>query len=572
MDYRELLDELGLYSQLNSDRKSDFEDLVGTIGKKLDKKGVFNPIAYTPHDFSNHCRDILVAIDELLDKNDKGVYKAIESKCITKESLYILAASVVLHDISMLCNPIRREKHSEESALTVFEHFDAAFKLYDDYTNDQKQYKERFANNINVLLGETVDDKYRLSIAEIISAHSDTKYKDGDKFRTLEALVETKSSQCPTDNNNKKINLRLLAALLRFADELDVTNARITGYDAKEYMNEDSLSHWRKLQLIDHIEYNEPNIDLVVINQLVLNDGDTRNDLELLIEVRDKIQEQLSYLNQQVFLLSELNWKYTKVNLLLSDELKAELEDIEKQNEKRNNLPSMNLPPVLDKGELDKKITQWIQENNLLESGHFDFGRKYHARDWIDTHGLLRDKMHLEKIARYFYESIKNDEKAFLIGLGMSGLMIASYINMISSLPFTYAISRNRECFYDKIEKELIIEENKNYYVICDAIVTGDTVIAAVDNINSKYKNSKVKLTFCVLDREPIGNGGIKRNTKIVINPDGDINEDKDCYYVKSINNSFPIEICNKDSNDCILVKHNKQKHLNVGGLANEDS
>ena len=94
------------YGSNNTDYDA-LDRFAETMSKKLDARGWYSPVAYTPHDFTHHVRNVLGNASKLLANNlDK----------FSLEELYALQCACILHDIDMVYNPYQREIHGYNAA------------------------------------------------------------------------------------------------------------------------------------------------------------------------------------------------------------------------------------------------------------------------------------------------------------------------------------------------------------------------------------------------------------------------------------------------------------------------
>jgi hypothetical protein len=128
---------------------TNWQWFAGIIGKDLDEGAIQKDIAFTLHDFSNHCYKIYENISAIL-KSCPAFNRE-----LTSEALYLLNLAVLFHDYSMARPLIAEERlcHSELS---------------------REDFMKFCENN-----KETIKDKLKPRqieiICDIIVAHSDIK-------------------------------------------------------------------------------------------------------------------------------------------------------------------------------------------------------------------------------------------------------------------------------------------------------------------------------------------------------------------------------------------------------------
>lgn len=263
-----------------------FDKIVKHYGEDLNKNIVIDGSIYTLHDFDCHCTNIYKIVSQVL-LDTRRTY----TQGLTTKEIYILDLAVLFHDISMSRDILTvRGNHSKKSA-------DYVQTLYDD--KESYFYKECNLTNNEIK-----------ALKHIIMAHSDVK----DENIPLEnrGLKDPKlTNSIPARSGF--IRGKLLAGILRLADELDVTSERLGNTNieanlkkAKEKHREieielksgkededdlqyeyqkytkyiESLKHWEKLHLFEQIyrEEQDDTIYLVTDNeylQQLLDEGHT---------------------------------------------------------------------------------------------------------------------------------------------------------------------------------------------------------------------------------------------------------------------------------------------------------
>lgn len=261
--------------------------------KTLDRGPYFTDTAYTPHDFENHCMDIYKILDDLILKEKLG-------GTINYEEIFVLLVAVILHDIIMAYEPAERETHSEKAFEYVLEQV---------YTKNSSILKNCLTRN------------QAMAVAYVILGHSDLK-KD-EKINTL-SFLPFKGEQ--PKGSLGEINVRTLAAILRLADELDVTNERVQGIDINLYkINGTSEQFWNQCNLFRAIR---PYSDNTTIIKLEVDDyayklnGDSINDIKRIRNVKNKIQEELNNVTKILYEPGYYDgWTLSRIEISASPEI-----------------------------------------------------------------------------------------------------------------------------------------------------------------------------------------------------------------------------------------------------------
>ena len=124
----------------------------------------------------------------------------------------------------------------------------------------------------------------------VVKAHSNLKI-NGEIINTLDdpKLVNDMPGYTST------IRAKLLAGLLRLADELDVTNARL-GNDMSYYNQLDqnitteavSIEHWKSLMCFNNIRIKRDNFSVI---ELEVDDLYISNEKDRIVEIKRRIYE-----------------------------------------------------------------------------------------------------------------------------------------------------------------------------------------------------------------------------------------------------------------------------------------
>lgn len=290
--------------------KEIFHELVKFYGDDLNDKIVIDGSVYTLHDFNNHCTDIYKIISEIL-LDSKRAY----ADGLSQKELYILDLAVLFHDISMSRDiMVKRTNHSKQSAQEVQE-------IYNNTESLLYKKAKLNTNEINALKA-------------IILAHSDVK--DGS------VPVEKRGLNDPLllDNmpaRSGPIRAKLLAGILRLADELDITSDRLGNTNIEEILKNvrnkfidmdmqiksgerevaqdqydkykkyvESLSHWEVLHLFSQVarESQDDTIYLVTDDQHIqnlLDGGSTPAELaRKVLKVYDKVIKEWNEIKRKI--------------------------------------------------------------------------------------------------------------------------------------------------------------------------------------------------------------------------------------------------------------------------------
>ncbi len=534
------------YILMEKEHQESFDRLAEHYGELLNRGCPIGEVLYTAHDFDKHCNDIFRIISEI-------ILLHADSNMFTSKELYVLHLSVLFHDISMAVNKNwNRNTHSKESA---------------DYVKDEENNQssplaqEKQRNNI------THND---ISvIRKIITAHSDIK--DGsvedekNGIKNPELLFRMSGG----------INGKAIAAILRLADEFDITSDRLgTELFADQLSVENekeriSIKHWKRLHYFSMMDYTENDLSQIEIycddEYINLNNDDISNIVCEIMEVRSKILKELTTALNLVFNKpenSKIGFRSDKIkivsgNEIVNREINSMLDPISSFNNlkelstiinaedkaivKTELIESMEYeyPDVLHE-HTSNILKEYIENKNLLDGGHYKINSKYCSRDWIDTNEIIETEkicdICIEKFAEHCTKKSFN-ENAIIIGLDLEGSILAALLAMKLNLPFQYVIPAKSEDKNSTNDIEQVLPKDKNIIVVTDVICTYDTVSTTIDKyelsdrvvaiytllyrglkLKKSNENSLEKITFCINKEFPI-----------------EVIESKDCNYSKCI-------------------------------------
>lgn len=499
---------------------------------------------YTPHDYSNHCKDIYKILDIII---------PLESyeKSITTEQLFYLDVAVIMHDIAMVFAPESRSNHSEEAKKYILEH---VISRNDSFLQ-------------NILTPEEAS-----FIADIVFGHSDIKDEKGSIILETLASLPNKNLK---HGNMGAVNTRMLAGLLRFADELDVNSWRLVGKNLIfPRIGDNSLIHWKKCQMFGFPTISDDDRTIIFLrpneHKIIMN-GDMENDVQLILEVEKKINSELKKINKLIFNSGCLNgWAISDVEIYTDD--REISERISKERDNRNPLSSSqvnistanisnNIERIDNSFEVDfkieiisekfsKKVENWVIDGFLLHDGHYYIDDKRYSRDWIDTNAILTNSTYLGELTDIFsiyLNSLVGKGNVNIVGEGFPGIILASSLAFQNGFPLTYHIPHQYDAHHSDPEKNININKEDKIVIVTDVIVTGKTIDKTIETLINRYclTFENILSILCVFFRPPL-------NQKSSL-------PSKLASKIACINSSMPIEICNK--NKCLfrdfgLVEH----------------
>lgn len=485
------------YLNLDETQKKSLDRLVDHYGEILNQGCPIGNTLFTSHDFNTHCCDIYKIISKII---------FCDNVTISKKELYILDLAVLFHDISMSIKlDWNRKCHSKESAEYV-----------------KKEYK----NTSSLLHSEstktlTVNDVNALQ--HIITAHSDIK--DGSVSDDKNGVGNPNlSSDMPGGINGK-----LLAAILRLADELDITTDRLGSLVYAEQLSDndesqaESKKHWKCLHYFSDVINDSEDLTriLLICDDIYITDNldDISNIVADMKKIIAKITQELNKLNKEVFIRKEnakLNFRAQKVAIRTTiPEIENELKDpfllfrygteitLESNNTDTSLSNKENSPEVISQN-LSNTIKEYIETKNLLNCGHYILNDVFCSRDWIDTNDIIETNEICDKCIKEFMNHCINNfddySNCIILGLDLEGAILASLLAMNLGIPFQYVIpakSENTNSLHDIVNS---LPPEKKIIIVTDAVCTYETIKSAVE----KYKLSdRLIAIYTLLYRHP---------------------------------------------------------------------
>lgn len=321
LKYYPFIKEINIVKRLEATSfKEDFINLVEYAAPILEGGPFLKSIGFTPHDFSHHIKDIYSLLDKMLpedfyNKYDRG------------ENLFLLLTGALFHDIGMT------EEWSENVRA---QHSKIGKEIF------VKPFEE---NKTDSVIKQNIEAKYKDYIGDIIYAHSDIKLEDGSRIETFREIYNKYEGLTHTTYGNQEdINVPFLAAVLRLADELDITYDRIENINYHGSNNLPlSLQHFALCELFKEIQLSRSGDALIIVvdeskcNLQLLDltkDAAKKSQNEILklatdaaniLERYEKICGEFKMLNELVLrntsYSSDKMWQIRRIELEKSDKL-----------------------------------------------------------------------------------------------------------------------------------------------------------------------------------------------------------------------------------------------------------
>lgn len=424
--------------KLEKHYRDSFFKIVEDYASKLEEKININGNVYTLHDFNHHCINIYKIISDIILYSPE----ALGSNGLSQMELYILNLAVLFHDMGMqVFVDSKRDSHSRRSLEYIEEIYNTPGSA--------------FRANCNLNENEIT------ALKLIVMAHSDIK---GENVPDSQNGLNNPSLDDEMPSQTGSIRARFLASVLRLADELDITVARLGNGDLESQLNKfreeklklerelssidnyelsnsiqnkleeikgyvNSLEHWKRLHLFKYMKRRmEDNEIYIYVNddyiKRAIDRGDScENIAEAIVYVYNKINKEL-----QNGLLAKIHESAKKRSLqalisiakfkLISDndELNTyiaeklgyvkinqkgvEHEVASKLDSELSEKESLPLQPEVIDKKIEEKLGKIIAKKGLLKVGHFLLDETYCARDWLDTKEIIETRVTFEDIIK----------------------------------------------------------------------------------------------------------------------------------------------------------------------------
>ena len=483
----------------------------------------------TPAGYTSHSKDHIEMVEQyvgrLLGKERIGQLK--------NEELFILLMGVVCHDVGMI-------KYKTEDDNYVPDRENHNINSYSYIYDSSNNSKEK----IDIDVPDKAP-KYYQSIALLCLGHRD--HKEGVK------KICTLSDQCTIDGklvripdiitlpNNADIRVKYLAAILRLADEIDVTSQRApkdVEMLLKDFITEEAKQHWCTHRLIGSVAITHENgvttillkPDKEEINAIISDKAkptpkeqllrlifSRRKKIEREIAIVNKITRDTSYIGSGLEVEYRIDVEYDH-EVVTKDDFEKYQKDVDRQQkEERQTHPNMAEDDSESEGiaqlrkktpiEIFNEILQgFVRDRNLLETGSFKFSfekeRNEYTQYFINTQLLLTNRKTLDSITEIFKEYYKDKEIDCVIGIGKAGIILAPNLSLKLKCNCSYLICDWEDTASVDWEKRVsVISEAKNVLVILDVISTGTATKQGIAKIREKNKTNLEKIyigaVFC---------------------------------------------------------------------------
>lgn len=486
------LHELSCIKKMGEIYFQKWENIKTQYVERLDQGSIYRPIAYTLHDYTHHCYNIYRIIDKDILFNPR----------LSEQEWFILNTAVLLHDFSMTRSKFNRLVHSKQSA---------------EWLLDQMEKDTVLKNNLNT--GEAE------AIALIIQAHSDCKKIVNGREEIEEFTLEDKEMKDLMDGGGAQaVHVKFLAAVLRIADECDVTRSRIGNADYEELDEKDeeqkySKEQWLQLKCFKTLARERDKLELTVDDRYVKGHFDELPDIERRIRnVVMKIRKQLIYVQEKIIVKDEYIAMFPARKVVICSEILRN-EYVEKiNNEQFTEKDFLEVSvPILNKVLADKISAKIDGNDDMVVPGEYIVTDEHCEEGWINLRDIVVDKEISEGIIQEVAGEIDKDYRnsitfPIIVGMEDNGLILASQIASRLGYPFTYIIPTNFNWEKSSLkEKDVDFEPYDKIIIITDAVATFQTMGRTLEKYGILDKVCKI---YTVLYRTPYNKSFFHKDTE----------------------------------------------------------
>lgn len=537
---------LDFFKALKKNDRDCVKSNIDFIWKRATAESRINEIDFTPHG-EPHIMDLLTILNDCF---YLPMIKAVnnhqlsQNQILSSKELLFLIFSILSHDVGMHLDECGDEERNQH-AQYAYEWVNQAFR-------------ENLSQDSLSVLGGNAGINI---IGQICGAHSD--YKGKPDYLEIKKLKEEQTLQCGTQKVT--IRTRLLAAVLRFCDELDTCEDRLKGLcrsepdeNAASHVWESYLNHWQICELLKMpkvIEVAEANISYCIKFDINLEKIGQLTTSKNIYNKNNKVS--FSRLLRKLYDFFE-NLKRKKINFFdapleggnYSDECslaaffrKAEVKNFfhdgliaksnieEKYYEWQNNYIKFLIPHYKDLESFikDAKNGHIISHKCLNYIEEYKGHKSPCLHDYINMHKIIEPNLDMVRLKKLLLDSFggiidkvlehTNPENCIIIGIDSIGSLLATILGTEKFIPVLSYSSSLKKNTYPKIElcddalKKYgeAVKDKEQIFLISDVIYTFASMakclidIGCLNNDTKKIEDeilNKINV-FCLFDRKP---------------------------------------------------------------------
>ena len=261
----------------NTEYLQKLEKIENNIENIAGKTRIFFP-KYTNHD-NNHLENVEEYANSMIPNDIK--------KSMPAEEIYFLLSGIWLHDIGMVpANEEELDEYEKENKDNREKYRDNIRKLHHVRSDNfiKKYYKELGLNKLEARI-----------IGQIAKGHREIEL---NKYSNI-------------NYKGISINISSLSAIVRLADECDVSKDRESKLSPIDIDDETLEKHYLKHELINHVWFDHKN-ETIFISCTIKNEEDFKPIIEVQNEIKNKLDQTKEYLENYGIPLSkvelDINW------------------------------------------------------------------------------------------------------------------------------------------------------------------------------------------------------------------------------------------------------------------------
>ena len=193
------------------------------------------------------------------------ILKANEETSLSDQEMYLLLAGIYLHDIGMQCDVVRFPEIANGAEI-IGAKFDVKFKLENGIFS--KRMQKSIRNNHQFLTAAWIDYASRTGETRLGTAVKEMPKNLVDDLMDI-CIYHSKLSikKCPLKFKfSKKDRKQFVAAILRFADELDIDSNRVSLETVKNFSIDPENSIYWWLHNRTSITFITPNVITMILH------------------------------------------------------------------------------------------------------------------------------------------------------------------------------------------------------------------------------------------------------------------------------------------------------------------
>lgn len=507
---------------------SSFIKLLGLSGKKISKFDLDGSLSKV-YNFASQIWEgprLYDFVDHGIDHSYRLLKKAIQiSNIVIPENFalsplehFILGTGALIHDIGMQYNKYPEPQRQQMKPKEIrSKHCELGYKMILDTLNNNF-YLERKGPQL------AIEEYYRPFIhhgALVGFAHSGKKYWD----------QLNQSHYGPSSKEWGQLRrLKLLAAILRLADELDCEAIRIpelnwvTGPKISLLLTEENIAHWATCYYTRQIELTSPGNGSmrICLKWSAPNDKEDKEAIRVLLqELRER------KINKELKLIEEyFKWEektgpgmftfkidtepeekpsgLNKLPFIVKQYVKKELRPYQFGYKPFPAISKVNQTPSSPHMEIAREKAQtFVITGKGVLYRHTRLKTGFHTDKYINCRELVADIDFINNLCYTLAKNYSGIKFTDILAIGTSAFRIGSLLSFLLSTRFSCTSGdqrirrkRVRKPDYTDYEKEVLIPSNSKVLIIDDILAVGSVLHNVVSQLK-KIKTEYIRV-FCI--------------------------------------------------------------------------